>query len=87
VDQVNYVVQKASKAFHVAMRFHKKGNRYTKQLALTSLVRPVVEYGAAWWDPCREGQLNALDRVQKKSAQFTNLIKIQTGKPWFGLGR
>ena len=28
----------------------------------------------ACWDPCR-GQINALDRVQKKAAQFTNHTK------------
>jgi len=39
------------------------------------LVRPVLEYGSACWDPCREGQINALDRVQKKAAQFTNHTK------------
>ena len=27
------------------------------------------------WGPCREGQINALDRVQKKAAQFTNHAK------------
>jgi len=28
-----------------------------------SLVRSVLEYGAWCWDPYREGQTNALDRV------------------------
>jgi len=40
-----------------------------------SLVCPVLEYGAACWDPCREGQINALDRVQTKAAQFANHTK------------
>ena len=40
-----------------------------------SLVRPILEYGSACWDPCREGQINVLDRVQKKFAQFTNHTK------------
>ena len=35
------------------------------------MVGPVLEYGSACWDPCR-GQIDALDRVQKKAAQFTN---------------
>jgi len=41
-----------------------------KSLAYTSLVRPILDYGAACWDPCR-GQINVLDRVQKKAAQYT----------------
>jgi hypothetical protein len=40
-----------------------------------SSVRPVFEYGSACWDLFREGQINALDRVQKKVAQFTNHTK------------
>ena len=37
-----------------------------------SLVRPIVEYGAACWDPYREGQIAASDRVQKKAAKFAH---------------
>jgi len=40
-----------------------------------SLVRPILEYGSACWNPCREGQLNTLDRVQKKAAQFIKHTK------------
>ena len=56
------------------MRFLKKGNKNTKSLASASLVRPILECGAACWDPCR-GQVNALDRVETKAAQFTNRTK------------
>jgi len=52
------------------MRILKKGNNNTKSLAYTSLVLPIFEYGAACWDPYREGQINALDRVQKKGTKF-----------------
>ena len=38
------------------------------------MVSPVLEYGAARWDPCR-GQINALGQVQMKAAQFTNHMK------------
>ena len=75
MDQVNYIAQKAWKTLHFVMRVLKKGNRKTKSLAYTSLVRPVLEYGSACWDPCREGQINALDQVQTKAAQFTNHTK------------
>jgi len=51
------------------MRILKRGNSNTKRLAYMSLVRPILEYGAACWDPYREGQISALDRVQKKAAK------------------
>jgi hypothetical protein len=51
------------------MRILKKGNNNTKSLAYTSLVRPILEYGVACWDPYREGQINALDRVQNKATK------------------
>jgi len=75
VDQVHYTVQNAWKEFHFVMRVLKKGNRNANSLAYTSLVRPILEYGDACWDPCREGKINALDRVQQKAAQFTNQTK------------
>ena len=53
------------------MCFLKNGNSNTKSLAYTSLVRAILEYRAAWWDPYR-GQINTLDRVQKKAAKFAN---------------
>jgi len=59
VDQVNCLVQKAWMVFHFVMLDLKKGNRNTKSLAYTPLVRPVLEYGVACWDPCR-GQINML---------------------------
>jgi len=70
---------KSWKAIHFVMRVLKKGNTKTKSLAYTSLVRPILEYGAACWDPCREGQINASDRVQTKAAQFTNHTKESDG--------
>jgi hypothetical protein len=54
------------------MRILKKSNVSTKSLAYTSLVRPILEYGAACWDPYRKGQVNALDRVQNMVATFAH---------------
>jgi hypothetical protein len=44
----------------------------SKRLAYISPVRPIRKYGSLCWDPYREGQINALDRVQKKAAKFAN---------------
>jgi len=52
--------------------FPKKITKETKSLAYMSLVHPILEYGAACWNTCTEGQINALDRVQKKATQYTN---------------
>jgi len=32
----------------------------------------ILEYGAACWDPYREEQISALDRVQNKAAKFAH---------------
>jgi hypothetical protein len=58
-DQVNYTVQKAWRALHFVMRIVKRGNKNTQSLAYTSLVRPILEYGAACWDPYRECHISA----------------------------
>ena len=58
------------------MRILENGYSSTKSLAYTTLVRLILEYWAAWWDPYREGQLPALDRVQKKAAKFAHHTNI-----------
>ena len=69
---VNYMVKEAWNSLHFTMRILKKGNSNNKMLAYMSLVRPTLEYGAACWVPYREGQISALDRVQKKAATFAH---------------
>jgi hypothetical protein len=54
------------------MRILKKGNSSTKSLAYTSLMRPILEYGAACCDPYRKGQIYALYRVQNPEAEFAH---------------
>jgi hypothetical protein len=43
VEQVDYTVQKAWRALHFVTRIVKWGNKNTKSLAYTSLVRPILE--------------------------------------------
>ena len=56
------------------MRILKKGNNNTKRLGYTTLVKPILEFGAVCWDPYREGQVSALNRVQKRAAKSANNI-------------
>ena len=55
--------------------FSQKRKHVYKKFSLHAIGSPSLEYGSAYWDPCRGGQINALDRVQKKAAQFTNHTK------------
>jgi hypothetical protein len=50
-------------------------------------VRPILEYGAVCWDPSREGQINALDRVQKKAAKFARGHNHRNGSDWESLAQ
>ena len=56
-------------------------------LAYMSLVRPILDYGAACWDPCTEGQISALDRVKKVLLNLLIIRRILTGKLWLSVGR
>jgi hypothetical protein len=76
LDQVKYTVRKAWKALHFVMCVLKKGNKNTKIIAYTSLERPILECGSAYWDPYRKDQVYTLDRVQSKAAKFANLTNV-----------
>ena len=54
------------------MRILRKGNNTTKPLAYTAIARTILEYGAVCWDPHREGQVSALNRMQKRANKFVN---------------
>jgi len=49
--------------------------KHNKSLTYTWLVGPILECGSACWGPCREWEINELDWVQKKAAQFANHTK------------
>ena len=45
-------------------------NKQYRITAIMSLVHPILEYGAACWDPYWECQISALDCVRNKVAKF-----------------
>jgi hypothetical protein len=67
-------LRKTWKALHFIVLILKRGNNKTKHLAYTALVRPILEYRAGCWDPCREDKESALNRVQNRAAKFANNI-------------
>ena len=60
------------------MRILRKGNSNAKRLAYSSLVRTILEYGAACWDHYREGQIREVERVQMKAGKFAHHTKSLT---------
>ena len=93
-DDVNYTLQRAWKALHFIMHTLKKGNDNMKHLAYMALLGPILEYGAVCCDPYIEGQVSALNRVQKQGlaqrrsiAQMCALFKAYTkGRAWRAIG-
>ena len=81
------MVQKAWRALHFVMRSVKKGNKNTKSLAYTSLVRPILEYGEACCDPYRGCQISALDLYKIKLLNLHNILEAQTGNLWSSVGK
>ena len=75
-------MKKDWKALHFTMRIIKKGNSNTKSLAYMSFVRPILEYGAACWDPYRERQISVLDRVQRKRPNLHIIRTVRSGELW-----
>ena len=67
---VHYTLRTAWKALHFITRILKKRNNNTKRLAYTALARAILEFGTVCWDPYREGQVSALNRLQKRAAKF-----------------
>jgi hypothetical protein len=54
------------------MHVLKKGNSNAKSLDYTSLVCPILEYGAVCWDSYRKGQINVVDQVQNTATKFAH---------------
>jgi len=54
---------------------HQFGDQPRLYYVARSTIHQDLEYVSACWYPNREGEINALDRVQKRAAQFTNHTK------------
>lgn len=78
---INQTVRKTWKSLHFVMRILKKSSANAKELAYLTLVRPLMEYGVACWDPYRKAHRKNLDRIQRKANKFTYRSNA-TKKSW-----
>ncbi|KAJ4426821.1 hypothetical protein ANN_26620 [Periplaneta americana] len=66
-EHVTDTAGKAWRALHFVMRVLRKGSDKSKEIAYKSLVRPVMEYGAACWDPYRLEHIKTLEKIKKRA--------------------
>jgi len=55
------------------------GNDIRNRLAYMALLRLLLECGTVGWDPYRNGQVSALNRVRKRAVKFAININVS---PW-----
>ena len=61
---------KAQQTLGVIRRNLNKCPTHIKAVAYTSLVRPILEYASAAWDPHSQNNIKSLERIQRQAARF-----------------
>ena len=69
-NHINNVVKKASSTLGLLRRNLRHCPAPTRRTAYISLVRSTMEYASTIWDPCSQGDIDKLERVQRKAARF-----------------
>ena len=67
---VSKIKNKANKTLGVIKRNLHSCPEEIKSRAYTTLLRPMLEYSSAAWDPHRKYQVNCLEMVQRRAARF-----------------
>jgi len=47
-----------------------KSTTQVKTAAYKTMIRPLVEYSSSVWDPYKSGQINNVEKIQRKAARF-----------------
>jgi len=67
---ISSIICKAMKTLNFIKRNLYKCSPETKCVAYTSLVRPLLEYGAAVWDPYLQKDIQNIEMVQRRAARW-----------------
>ncbi|KAJ8876169.1 hypothetical protein PR048_024078 [Dryococelus australis] len=70
IKQVERVVAKGRRALGMLGRMLKGVRCEVKEKAYSTMVRPMLEYAAAVWDPYVEVEMRELEKVQRKAARW-----------------
>ena len=63
---------KAQQTLGVIRRNLNKCSTHIKAVAYTSLVRPILEYASAAWDPHSQNNIKTLERIQRHGSTILN---------------
>ena len=79
-DQLSAVRNKANKTLAFLRRNLRDCPTHVKAHCYKTLVRPVLEYGCAVWDPHAVGDIQDLEKIQKRAGRFcTNNYIMEHG--------
>ncbi len=74
-NQVNSAVAKAQKALGLIRRTFTHLNTDMVKILYTSLVRPHLEFAVPVWNPTSKGEIEALEKVQRRATKLATEIK------------
>ena len=69
-SHISAITKKASSTLGFLRRNLKRCPPACKQQAYTSLVRPILEYGAVVWDPYLKKNIDSMEKTQRIAARF-----------------
>jgi hypothetical protein len=67
---IDEVIKKSNKTLGFIRRNFSKCNKNIKLKCYTTLVRPILEYASAVWDPSTKENIKKLEQIQKRAARF-----------------
>ena len=74
--QVNYVCSKATKTVNFLRCNLRNCPKNLKELSYKQFVLPVLEYAATIWDPYHQNDINKIEMIQHRAANFV------LSRPW-----
>ena len=69
-NHVDYITSKANRALGMLRRNIKECPSTLKEIAYFSMVRSLLEYSCAVWDPHKTKNINCIEKVQRRAARF-----------------
>ena len=67
---INQIISKATRMLNFVKHNLYRCSAETKCLAYISIMRPLLEYGSAVWDPYLQKDIQSIEMVQRRAAHL-----------------